>query len=428
MSQRRYEGPSENGVEPVFICTDEGDGSFTGIGKDNPIPIDPTPTGYASDAWGRPKAVLDKSILHGMFTYNVPADKWYEMIDDVEQPAFVSATSVNGKLNMVSGATNEKRQLRTFRHPRYEPNRGHLWSISAFLPNPSAAGERTMGMFTKEAGVGFRLRDGNLFMVRRTTIDSVTSTFELPITIPEAIDLAKGNVFDIQLQWRGVGSYNFFINLEKVAELPLLGTLDELSVFNPALPIAFECINQGDPVEINVGCVDVSSEGGADNGKAYGAVSTENETASVAISGFNVPILAVRNKGTFGSLLNTRDVLALLATAYADQRCVFRVWGTRDATAITENDQSWTDFRDGHLEYIVYDVPNVATPMSFDTSKASLTFGARVNQDESYSTSALFEGRTDIFQTPNDILVFTMHRESGGSANVGVTYEFAEAI
>jgi hypothetical protein len=66
--------------------------------------------------------------------------------------------------------------------------------------------------------------------------------------------------------------------------------------------------------------------------------------------------------------------------------------------------------------------------MAFDTSKAQLIFGARIDQDQSYSTSALFEGRTEIYQTPGDIFIFTVHRETGGSTSVGITYEFAEAI
>jgi hypothetical protein len=226
----------------------------------------------------------------------------------------------------------------------------------------------------------------------------------------------------------GAGSYFFYVNLQKVASFDLLGTISELSIFNPALPIAFECINQGDAVDMNFGCVDVTSEGGDDNGKSYGSITTETLTGSVAISGYNVPIIAVRNKSLFGTLLNTRDVLALLATAYSDQRCVFRVWATRGDTAITENDQAWSDFRDGHLEYIVYDTPNVGNPMDFDTTKAQLIFGARVDQDQSYATSAIFEGRTDIYQAPGDTFIFTMHRETGQGCNVGVTYEFAEAI
>ena len=383
---------------------------------------------YNTDAWFRNKVVFDTSLFHGRFTYNVPADSWYEMIDDVEQIAFISSTSVDGKLVLASGGLDEKRQLRSFRNPRYEPNRGHLYSNSAFFPTPNALAERTFGIFTSESGVGFRLRSGVLYAFRRTTIQGVTTDFEEVIALPVGTNLDKGNVYDVQFQWRGVGSYFFYINLELVHTFNLLGTLDELSLFNPAIPCAFESINLGDAANLMIGCVDVTSEGGINNGKTYGSLGTSTETGSITISGFNVPILAMRNKPTVNGLINTRDVLSLLATAYGDQRCVFRVWATRDDTAITLNNQTWQDFRDGHIEYIEYDNPNVAAPMTFDVTKANLIFSSRVDQDQSYATSALFQGRTEIYQTPRDTFIFTMHRETGQAVNVGVTFEFAEAI
>ena len=67
--------------------------------------------------------------------------------------------------------------------------------------------------------------------------------------------------------------------------------------------------------------------------------------------------------------------------------------------------------------------------MTFDTLKAQpAVFGARVGQDETYATSALFEGRTNVYITPGDMFVFTIHRENGGNAVVGATFEFAEEI
>ena len=40
-----------------------------------------------------------------MFTFNVPTDTWYEMIDDVEQTAFVSVTSEDGTEIRLSAVT-----------------------------------------------------------------------------------------------------------------------------------------------------------------------------------------------------------------------------------------------------------------------------------------------------------------------------------
>lgn len=422
-----------------YIIIDAINGGFVGVfSKSETLTVAPlydtdatetveTKT-YNTDAWFRNKVVTDDSIFHGMFTYNVPVNTWYEMIDDAEQASFASATSVDGKMVLSTGAENEKRQLRSFRNPRYEPNRGHLYSTSVFFPDSGALAERTFGAFTKEAGVGFRLRSGVLYAVRRSTVQGVTSDVEEVITIPEGVDIEKGNVYDIQFQWRGVGSYFFYINLNVVHVFDTLGTLSELSIFNPALPCAFESINLGEHADLVVGCVDVTSEGGSDNGKTYGSIGISTEAASVAITGFNIPVIAIMNKADFGALVNTRDVLSLLATAYGDQRCVFRVWATRDPSAITENDQSWKDFGDGHIEYIEYDNPDVGLPMAFDTAKATLIYSSRVDQDQSYTTSAIFEGRTEIYQTPGDMFIFTMHRETGAAANVGVTYEFAEAI
>lgn len=382
------------------------------------------------DAWGRQKAFLDKSLFHGMFTFNVPVTTWYETINDTISTTFTNCTSDNGALKVLAGATlSDDTYLRTYRNPRYEPNRGMLYSTAGWFTNPASAMVRRFGQFTAESGTFFELDNGTLYGVVRTTIDSVTTDdrVELRQNIRgNEFDLSKGNVFDIQWQWRGVGTYVFFVNLKEVGSHPYLGTLTRLSMFNPALPLAFQSINEGANDPMHFGCVDVTSEGGGDDGKTYGSFGVDNNTGQIAIAGpgeYNVPIIAVRSKTTIGGLINTRDTLALLASAYSDQRSVFRVWATRDFTAVTDGTQSWSDYGDGHLETMLFD-----GDATFDTAKADLIFTCRVDQDETYATSALFEGRTEIWQYPGDMFVFTVHRETGGACNAGVTYEFAEEI
>lgn len=380
------------------------------------------------DAWGRPKTVQDRSVFHGMFTFNVPVTTWYERINDVVSASITNCTSVDGALNVLAGGTlNDVTNLRTYRHPRYEPNRGFLYSTACIFRNPNSLMNRSFGTATSQSGVLFRLESGVLHGVIRTTRLGVTTEDKI-ILDTTGIDLSKGNVYDIQYQWRGVGTYKFFINLKEVGDFKYLGTLTELSMFNPSNPLFFESENLGGNDAMIFGCVDVSSEGGKDDGKTYGSISIDNEAGQVAISGYNQPIIAVRSKANIGTLLNTRDTLALLASSYADNKAMFRVYATRDFSAITENDQVWKDYGDGHLEYLVYNVPTVATPMTFDVSKATLIFGCRTPQDDTYSTSAMFEGRTDIYLTPSDMFVFTMHRENGGALLCGATFEFGEEI
>lgn len=397
-----------------------------------PLPViapeNPLNKTYNTDAWFRNKVVIDKSILSGMFTYNIPADLWYEMVNDVEQSTKVSATVEDGKMVLVSGAENEKRQLRSLRCARYEPNRGLLWSISVFFPLPAASAERSIGIFTRDTGVGFRLRSGVLYAFRRTTIQGVTTDIEEVITVPDDVDLSKGNVLDIQMQWRGVGSYAFYINLEQVHRMDLLGGLDELSIYNPALPVAFESINQGDASKVVCGCVDVSSEGGDARAGVYGSLATSTESGSIAIDAYNIPVLVLRNKSDYDSYVNTRDVTLLRLSGYADQRCVLRGWYARGDASITLNDQVWTDYRDGHLEYIEYDNPNVANPMTFDTSLARLAFSVRVDQDQTYQSDFTFDDKVNIPISPGGLLVITMHRETGGATNAGASLEFSENV
>ena len=393
----------------------------------NQVNVSKNELGY--DSWGRAKTIKDNSILHGMFTFNVPVTVWKEEFNGVERVP-TNATSLNGKLHLEAGATlSDETYLRTFRNPRYEPNRGLLYSTSIILPDFLSIGVRRWGYFTAESGAFFELKEGVLNAVVRTTINSVTTDDRQVIDVT-GIDLEKGNIYDIQMQWRGVGNYKFFINNTEVYKFEYLGTRTELTMYNPANPIAFECINDGDNVVIECGCVDVTSEGGKNNGKIYGSVGIDNQVGQVAITGtgnYNIPIVAIRSKLTVGGLINTRDTLALLLSSYADQRSFIRVWATRDFTAITNNSDTWNDFGDGHLEHIEYNNGG-GTPMSFDTTGLTPIFGCRVGIDETYSTSALFEGRTEIYLTAGDMFVFTIHRETGGAVNCGVTFEFAESI
>lgn len=391
--------------------------------------------GITLDAWKRQKVVIDRSIFHGMFTFSIPGQTWKEMLDDVEQPAIILGQSINGEGNFTSNNPNQRVRVSSYRFPRYEPNRGHLYSTACFLDNPTANGIRRFGLFYEESGCFFELRSTGLYAVLRTTIGGVT-TDNAQLIDTTGIDLSKGNTYDIQFQWRGVGDYLFWINQKPVYLFDNLGKLDNLSMYNPALPASYECINLGDQVFIRVGCVDITSEGGEDNGKTYGSIAPPSNNRTISIPGpnqYNTPVLVVHNKRTFGSIINTRDVLALLASAYSSERSIITIYATRDDTAITLNDQVYTDYRDGRLEYLTYNLnadgtPLVGTPISFDRTKAELVFSAQIPDNSTYATSALFEGRTEIYQSPGDYFIFAMHRINGGAADVGVTYEFGEAI
>ena len=314
-----------------------------------------SPLGY--DAWGRSKAVQDFSLFHGVWTVDVPNVMWIEYQNNIESPK-AYATSLDGELNLVSnGVLNEEIALYSKRHPRYQPNRGLLYSSSILLPNKDNVAQRDFGIFNTQFGVFFRLRSGALYVCRRTTATAlVTTTIEEAIDtnlLPTNFDLEKGNIYDIQMQWRGVGNIKFFVgepdtgNSVLIHTMDLLGKLNGLSIGNPAMPIGFLCKNLGDDATIKAGCVDITSEGGFKENRQRGVVTS----GDIALSTGEETILLLHIPDTTtNGWINTRDVAMRRIKGYADANTIIRIYYTRDNTAFTGTIWTLTDGQ-GTSEY-----------------------------------------------------------------------------
>lgn len=329
-----------------------------------PVNLARNDLGY--DAWGRPKTIQDFSILHGMWTFNVPDTLWRSCYNDVEYASNTDnpyISSVDGMLRVTSG-TNAVSAcgIRSKRHPRYQPNRGHLYSTSIIVDTPDT-GIKDWGLFTDENGVLFRQKDGKLYAVIRSL---GVETHEEEIDLPNTVDLTKGNVYDIQFQWRGVGSYFFYVNLEKVHTIQVLGTLGNASISNPALPLTFRSTSTETGVDsvFRVGCVDVTSEGGKIEGSTYQAVTTGETLLSVNNDvSFGQAILAIRIKPTIDGKYNTLDNELLRISTFCKDEANTLVFLTRNINIIgniAENSDplvGWADLdgtgvqfmRGGHL-------------------------------------------------------------------------------
>lgn len=320
--------------------------------------------GIYSDAWGRQKVITDYSQFHGLFTYYVPNEQWLEYFNGVERTK-TNATSSNGELKLISGAGTTTLLARE--HPRYQPNRGQLYSNSLWIDNATKT-------------------NGKLYAVIRTFRDS--TVFEEKVQISgayfNALDLSKGQIYDIQMQWRGVGAITFFIGQKEVAYINNIGNNNNLITSNPALPAGFECINDGtirfgmfspqcgvffewvfnipQQTQLRCGCVDISSEGGNDIRRFYQPV-IGNE---IAVS--NNVILAVRVPETLNGQLNTRDFNINAFKVQSDKKGTVFIYVTRDVTALTTSG-TWVVASGGDLEIFA---PTTIAGTTFDIAKAEL--------------------------------------------------------
>ena len=396
--------------------------------------MSPNQNELGTDAWGRNKTVADFSLFHGVFSYDVPNRMWIEGTDGVEIFPKVNATSYDGMLKIVSNGTNVG--LRSKRHPRYQPNRGHLYSTSMIFPSPTADGIRDFGLFDNKNGAFFRLKSDGLYACRRTTtIAAGTVTTETLIPNISHIDLSKGNVFDIQMQWRGVGNFKYFINLQEVYNNEVLGTLTELSVSNPALPIAFGCQYGTEDVTMLCGCVDVTSEGGVNEKRQYNSVTTGMNVATVKADADanGTATLAIALPFQIDGKPYTRDVILSMVTTFTKDEATTGIWFFRYSTG-TDSLSLFNHILTDQLandSYVGYSVGGINSDLDSlfqaAVNEGQLLVSKRVEVDDANELDNPDKNNAEFLITGGDMIIVSV-RPDGSGKNTGCSIEFSEEI
>lgn len=374
-----------------------------------------------NDAWGRPKVIIDHSLFHWLFTYDVPDTQWLKYEDWAEVSTSTRITSVDSALSVKSWANIwEYSQLESKRHPRYQANRWHLYSTAWFMPSPSATWKRKFGLLNNSTfWAFFQLEDWVLYAV---ILDDWWEKKKEEIDLSNAwltiANLAYWTLYDIQYQWRWVWDYFFYVNQKLVHTVQFLWQNTELTIDSPALSAWFYCENTDwTEVEMRFGCVDITSEWWTREWISYVSVATPT-TKSVNTA--NYPVLVVHIKDTINSISNTRDVLALRVTWSADNKSFMKAYITRDATAIT-----WASYADARTwSWIEFDT--VAT--AIDTWKCQLLWNVRVQADTNQIVD-LPHSLIDFVLTHWDYLIITLERESPTQTSiVTATLEMGEEL
>lgn len=378
--------------------------------------VDISNNDLGKDAWNRNKAVLDKSLFHGINTYSIAKEMWKKYLNGVE--VFDGSIddvikSVNGVTVVTSNVAGERNTLQSLQHPGYQPNRGHLFSDSSWIPNA----------------------DGGTFgLLVRTTVDGTTTDTFTPLgqvsgtthTVDtDNFDLTKGNIHDLQLQWRGVGNFRTFVNLIGTSNNEVLGKLDSLSIANPSMPVRYEAVKGGHTLGglartgsavrfglgtdengvmfeyqytddadaiLHFGCCDVSSEGGSGEVQVLGSVSvprhaTDNandssqDTNMHAVLAFRVPTQkTVNGTVTTHQVYNSRDIQLNGIDVKASDEGSFYLFRTRDPANITA--AQWSPNWSGDVEYAVGTVaaPNTMTEFLPNNMDQLFVWGVEMDQ------------------------------------------------
>jgi len=373
-----------------------------------------------ADAWGVPKVSVTHSVFHGLWTFDVPPSQWFMYENGAQVYTSTHIISENSEGVVRTSAAKSTVLMESRATPRYQPNRGHLYSTALWCPSKTANGVRSWGLGTVENCVCFKLKaDGKLY-ASLTSGSAQTQEAEIDTSGVAGFDVEKGNVYDIQYQWRGVGNYKFFINLVHVHTFANLGTLTALSLEDPALPAFMKAVRTTEDVEIHAGCVDISSENGNDDRLQYASA-----YAQKSVSGTNVPVICIHNPLQINGATNTRTIELARITFNCDKKSLFKVWTTRDPTAMT----GATFATRGNGSFVQVDSPDsVATAVSataVTAAKLHLVTAVPLAANAAAMITNPDNGKIDFNLVRGDYLVVT-NTVTAGACEVVV--EWGEAI
>lgn len=397
---------------------------------------------YAKDAWNRPKSIVDRSVFSATWTFGIPARVWEEYQFDgatwTPQTSFSRATSVNKMLSVVSGTTpTEGATLATKQYSRYQPNRGHLYSTAVIMPNASDRGIRRFGLATPDDGVFFEMVgdgvDWDIFAGRRA-YGSLASYVSIKSAILDKVpnfDPSKGHVYDIQYQWRGVGNYFFYVDLELVYVDEYLGTGTQLSMSDPALQPFYSAYtgSDGTQVQLLAGCVDVTSEGGQDERTLFGSVSSGLDLLTLGTADTPTAVLAFKVPRTANGSFNSRGAfLDKLSAFCASSDTITSVYAARDISATTVDAITWTAIPDSALLTASGNAAG-ALNTAFQTDINSFgrvfsEFTAKDTKTEIINTSK----NSPFLATPGDIIVIAGTGLSSTGQLYAATLYYSEQI
>ncbi len=383
------------------------------------------------DAWGRQKTITDISLFRGLWTYDVPVALWLEyhgtgldISTMTEQQRTLNATSQDGMLTLTSGSTvGDIKTIRSKQHPRYQPNRGHLYSTAINIPNPTNNGFAEFGLFNKDNGVFFKVSgDGTDYkmevVVRRD--GSIVENTDITQLLPENFDVTKGHVYDIQMQWRGVGDFKFFIDLQEIFSYKFLGTLEHLSTSNPALPVAYSCGCITEEYLIQAGCVDVTSEGGSEKSLVYNSETTGDNLLNTETTG--TAMLAVKIPTSINGKLFTRDTLFSKMTSFCKDEAIHSLWVGRVINMPHVEGINWHIGVYSLNEFIIGGAgSDLNDAFNLDKQAFYQVYSSRQEKDFAKMTETS-SSLSDFILSPGDVLVATLKSDSASKG--GVTLEF----
>lgn len=322
------------------------------------------------DAFGRMRVSDPLTLFDSQLQYN-DGSLIYETVTTGTGSTSHNANESSVTMTVAAGGDSVIRQSKQY--VRYKPGKSQLIKLTGvFGATPSSDLIRRVGYYDDDNGLFLQQDSSGASFVRRTktsgsVVDNVVYQADWNESTFSGLDLSKAFLFFIDMEWLGVGQarVGFFQNgvpvtahvFNQVPELtsPYVGTAN--------LPVRYEissaATETGTMKQI---CAAVISEGGFEEELGI-PQSRDNGATGKAISTTETPILAIRPKATFNSIVNRGTIIPESVDVFATANSVFRLyynasvttaasWTSQSSNSIAEYDVSGTAFSSTGAELI----------------------------------------------------------------------------
>ena len=227
----------------------------------------------------------------------------------------------------VGTASGDKVTRQSRQYLRYQPGKSQLILITGAFGTGATNTEKRMGYFDDNNGVFLKEEDGQLSVVLRSSSSGSVVDDEIAQAfwsgqVPSDLDLEKAQIFWIAFEWLGVGQVSCGFNIDGVYYVAHqwnnANNVSTTYMATANLPVRWEMENTGTSAGTSMKaiCASVISEGGFEDDRGY-PFAASNGTTTISVNARR-PILSIRPKATFNSLVNRGRIVVESTEVFAD--------------------------------------------------------------------------------------------------------------
>lgn len=325
------------------------------------------------DAFSRLRVSDAPTVFDSQLQYGTQSLLWDQVLTGTGDATHLPNQSAV-RMDVLADGDKVVRQTRQYH--RYQPGKSQLIACTFVLGSASENVRRRVGYFDESNGIFVEQTSDGVSIVRRTFAsgeavdvaiaqdDWNVDTLDGSSNSGVVIDFSRAQILIVDLQWLGVGRVRVGFDIDGLVyyahQFLNANSLATVYMTTANLPVRYEieatgAVSGASMLHI---CSMVASEGGFDEDRGF-PVSANNATTAVAVT-TRRPVLSIRPKGTFNSIVNRGLIIPESVDLYATTNAALweLVYGGAVATT-----PSWTSAGDNSIT-------------EFDRASAAITGGS----------------------------------------------------